>query len=133
MLDMTDSEIVMQWLNAALANKSKDAAHAADLARYCGVSAQAVNGWLKKGRISKSNLEKATQFFGHGPSFTAGTAMAAKEPAAPYGWPFRLVSLAEVERLPEKSRARIDKLIRARLDEWAEDSAPATAKHLRAQ
>lgn len=69
MLDSEDTEVVRAWLKraldaAALAGKSK-----ADLARHCNVTPQAVNGWLRTGRITKSNLERATGFFGHGPSF----------------------------------------------------------------
>lgn len=67
---MPDTEVVRDWLTRALDAAAKGGASRADLARHCKVTPQAVTGWLRTGRISKRNLERATGFFGHGPSFT---------------------------------------------------------------
>jgi len=85
MLDQanSDTEIVRAWLTAALGGKdSKNAkGRRAALAHHCGVTPQAVSGWLKTGRITKKNLEKASSYFKHSPSFTSTAASGA---AAPY-------------------------------------------------
>lgn len=78
----SDTEVVRIWLTAALSGKDSAGRRAA-LARHCGVSSQAVSGWLKTGRITKTNLEQATAFFGHGPSFTK-LGSAARQPTAAY-------------------------------------------------
>lgn len=69
MLDIHDTEVVRDWLTLALAAAEKGGKSKADLARHCKVSPQAVNGWLRTGRITKHNLELAAGFFGHSPSF----------------------------------------------------------------
>lgn len=117
MLDLKDTDVVRDWLVAAVTKPGKKPA---DLARHCEVSPQAVNGWLRTGRITKKNLEKATAFFGHGPSFT-GSVPLLREPISSYGWPFKSIELSEVTALPAKRLLRLENLIRDRLDEWAED------------
>lgn len=84
MLDKSesDTEVVRTWLANALGAKDAKGRRAA-LAKRCGVSSQAVSGWLKTGRITKKNLELATAFFGHGPTFTT-TGTVARDAAARY-------------------------------------------------
>lgn len=85
MLDQTtpDREIVRRWLSLAL-DTDDAAAHGkrTALAAYCGVTPQAVSGWLRTGRIGKRNLERAAHFLGGGPSFT-NPAPIASEPKPP--------------------------------------------------
>lgn len=121
MLDISDTEIVRRWLAAAFVTTAKSNLYPADLARHCKVTPQAVNGWIKTGRITKKNLALATKFFGHGPSFTASATGVVEKPS-PYGWPFKLVDLAEVETLSSTHLQRLDRLIRDRIDEWQEDA-----------
>lgn len=78
----SDTEIVRAWLADALTGADATGRRA-ELARLCDVRPQAVSGWLKTGRITKKNLELATAFFGHGPSFTT-KALTAREQAARY-------------------------------------------------
>lgn len=120
MLDDKDSATVRTWLEQALLAAGKRGLTKADLARHCGVTAQAVDGWLRTGRITKSNLARASMFFGHSPSFT-GNAVLVREAAVGSAWPFRKVSQSEIEALSVQRLARLDTMVRQRLDEWAED------------
>lgn len=79
MLDIADTEVVRDWLIRALDQAAKAGKKRADLARHCKVSPQAVNGWVRTGRISKHNLERAAAFFGSGPSFTQPGNLVAKD------------------------------------------------------
>lgn len=82
---LPDREIVRRWLTAALEVDGKPAAgRRSALAKHCGVTSQAVSGWLKTGRIGKGKLELAAQFLGHGPSFTHAGSHARAPAAAPY-------------------------------------------------
>lgn len=95
MLDKPDTDVVREWLAKALDASAPGGTSRADLARHCKVSPQAVNGWLRTGRISKSNLEHASAFFGHGPSFTRpGTP--ARQQAPVFG---AAAATPEIERL----------------------------------
>lgn len=79
MLDVADTDVVRQWLIAALDQAAKVGKKRADLARHCKVSPQAVNGWVRTGRISKRNLELAATFFGTGPSFIRPGSLVARD------------------------------------------------------
>jgi hypothetical protein len=86
-----------------------------------------VDGWVRTGRITKRNLELAAKFLGAMPAF-AGATVVAKEEAAAYSvssWPFKLVTRAEITALTRKRVDRLDRLMRERLDEWAEDDTAA--------
>lgn len=122
MLDIPDTEIVRAWLTTAMEHVAKSGKTPADLARHCKVTPQAVNGWLRTGRITKKNLELAAQFFGAGPSFTR-QAHLAREPQAIYGWPFKGIAAEEIAALQPKLLARLEKMMRDRLDEWADDES----------
>ncbi|MEO8153587.1 MAG: helix-turn-helix transcriptional regulator [Rhizobacter sp.] len=124
MLDIPDTEVVRAWLATALEIAAKKGQTPADLARHCKVTPQAVNGWISKGRITKKNLELASQFLGSSPSFSH-PAHFVREPSAVYGWPFKTVDLAEVTALPPKLLSRLEKTLRDRLDEWADDQSAA--------
>lgn len=78
----SDTEVVRAWLTTALSGNDAKGRRAA-LAVHCRVSSQAVSGWLRTGRITKKNLELATAFFGHGPSFTS-KAVAARTSGGEY-------------------------------------------------
>lgn len=124
--ESSDAEIVRAWIARALKTGEIRGQDKKGLAKHCGVSVQAVDGWLATGRITKSNLEKASGYFGHAPSFTTGGVHARQPlPTTPTheAWPFLRFSAKEIRDLDPKHRARIDKLVRERLDEIAEDSA----------
>jgi len=119
MLENSDTATVKAWLKAALEKSGKKPA---ELAEHCGVRPQAVNGWLRTGRITKTNLARAAAFLGEQPTFVhAATALHANEPVSLYGWPFATVTQGELLRLAPKRLERLDTLLRQRLDEWAED------------
>lgn len=125
--NVRDTETIKRWLEQALqASRAAGRDDRLPLAEHCGVTPQAVDGWRRTGRITKSNLVRAQQFFGHGPRFddSAASVGQAREhaPAAPR-WPFRLVGHAEITALPPRRLRRLDAMLRARLDEWAEDDA----------
>lgn len=127
MLQKSDTETVRAWLANAFAEGAKHGMTPAGLASLCGVTAQAVNGWKKTGRITKKNLEMATRYFGHGPSFLS-SAVVARENAAGSAWPFRTVRLNEISSLKPQQLQRLEKLIRDRLDEWREDAGDRQVK-----
>jgi hypothetical protein len=102
-----------------------------ELARHCGVSPQAVSGWKRTGRISKSNLEKAVEYFGSAPSFT--TAMIAREPEAAAQWPFKRVSHARFARLPAGEKHRIERQVEFMVEEWEAAKAEKAGKAGKAQ
>jgi hypothetical protein len=119
MLDRTDTDTVRAWLTTALDEAAKRGITPADLARHCSVTAQAVNGWKKTGRITKKNLEKASKFFGHAPSFES-SAIAANEPAP--NWSFSRVSRAQFESLPVTEKEKIESHILFVISEWSKRS-----------
>jgi hypothetical protein len=127
-MNKKDTEVVSAWLDKALADGAKRGLSKTGLATTCGVTPQAVDGWLRTGRIRKGNLEQAVAYFGHGPSFTGAPLNARQDRPEPVVWPFRLVSSAEIHALPKRRRDRLDKLVRARLDEWLEDDTAAKRK-----
>ena len=86
MLDKKDTDIVKEWLTLALINGAEEGITKANLAEYCGVKPQAVDGWLTTGRIRKANLQKASERFGHAPSFTY-PGVSAQQSTAFYGQP----------------------------------------------
>jgi hypothetical protein len=125
MLDKSDTDTVRGWLLLALTVAEKQGKTASDLAAWCNVSPQAVNGWKKTGRITKGNLERAALFFGSGPSFTRGAGVVAREPAVG-GWPFPDLDRARFERLSPNQRIEIQGLVRERIERF-EAAAPSPA------
>lgn len=130
MVSASDTDTVKRWLTAALMAGSGGSSAALtlkkkSLAGACQVSVQAVDGWLRTGRITKSNLETAAAYLQVAPSFTRAGVEAREHTAAARTvvWPFHLVPHAEVAALPKRRRDRLDKLMRERLDDWSEDDA----------
>ena len=129
MLSDSDTDTVKTWLKASLQLAARHGLSKVGLAAVCEVTPQAVDGWVRTGRITKRNLELAAQYFGVAPSFTASS-LSAREPARPAltPWPFKLVLFAEIARLPKRKLDRLDRMIRDRVNEWAEDDAAAKRK-----
>lgn len=129
MLSISDAEAIRAWLPAALQSAEPRGVTKASLAAACGVTVQAVDGWLRTGRITKSNLKKAEALLGSEPNFMSGTPVAA-ERTAEYNvsWPFKLVSRVELAALPKRRLDRLDQMLRDRLNEWAEDDAASKRK-----
>lgn len=109
MLTVSDTDVVRAWLSAALEVGRREGRTAKALADHCGVRPQAVSGWLKTGRITKSNLTKTAAYFGHSPSFGGG-AHQVQEHRASYGpgWPFRHIERAKIERLTAAQLATVE-------------------------
>jgi hypothetical protein len=115
MLESTDTDKVRTWLAQALIEADKRGLSKAGLARHCDVTPQAVNGWAKTGRIKKSHLEKAAEYFGHGPSFE-GARLVARESFT--NWPFPKVERARFEALPPSERDKIESHALFVISEW---------------
>lgn len=85
MLDLADTDVVKRWLSDALTVGSSRGLSKSGLAEHCSVSPQAVSGWLRTGRISKSSLAHAVNYLGSAPVFTdAPTPLVAAEPVRTY-------------------------------------------------
>jgi hypothetical protein len=110
MLDDSDTDIVKRWLAKALGDSKSGKGKRAELAERCGVRPQAVSGWLKTGRITKKNLETATTYFGHGPSFTKTVHHVAERRGRylPEPWPFKTLDEAMVRNLRPDELARVE-------------------------
>lgn len=109
MLEDDDAAVIRQWLAQSLphANDGRRAA----LARYCNVTPQAVNGWLRTGRMRKANVVRAAEFLGCSPGFAPGPARVMEPPAAyapAAGWPFARISQARVLALSPADLARLE-------------------------
>lgn len=74
----SDAALVRRWLADAIGT---DRGVKKELAALCGVQPQAVSGWLRTGRITKTNLQRLAAHFGHAPAFDAARPPA-PEPAA---------------------------------------------------
>jgi hypothetical protein len=117
----TDAERVRVWLGKELLIGADVGKSAQGLAVFCGVTPQAVHGWKRTGRISKSHLQRAAEYFGNALIFGASaTAIELHEPASST-WPFRTISLSEIAQLTPQQLERLEASIRLRLDEWDED------------
>lgn len=123
--DPDDAAIVRSWLDSALGSGDQRSRLRKELAEHCGVTVQAVDGWLRTGRIRKSHLERASDLLSSRPLFASSRSPTAREaaPAPSAPWPFKLVRMEEVFGLSPKRMARLDKALRDRLDEWYEDDA----------
>jgi hypothetical protein len=127
----SDADTVRAWLSHVFELGAERGHTLVELARHCGVSPQAVSGWKRTGRISKSNLEKAVEYFGSAPSFT--TAMIAREPEAAAQWPFKRVSHARFARLPAGEKHRIERQVEFMVEEWEAAKAEKAGKASKAQ
>lgn len=113
MLDSPDAKVVAKWLKDAMAARKVGMA---DLARHCGVRPQAVYGWLKTGRITKSNLAAAAAFLDTPLPFAAAPrdvsfSVVAEEPAGHYtgaGWPFPMIDAQLLARCPRSDLNRLE-------------------------
>lgn len=131
MLDKTDAEVVREWLSHAFGPEKKKArTKQAELAAFVGVSPQAVNGWIKTGRITKTNLTKAVQFLGFGPDFATRSGLSAQSTPSLGNWPFRRISRSRWEALHVDDRSHIETIVErevAFLEKRSEQSGPAPA------
>lgn len=124
----SDAEVVRAWLREAIDAYAKrspaDSAPrrrtktATALATHCGVSPQAVNGWLKTGRITKSNLTRAVEFFGHGPDFVQPARRLAHTYSVADRWPFTRITFERFSRLLPPQRDRIEAYAEGVLSEF---------------
>lgn len=119
--DASDADRVKAWLLSALKAGEKRGKNAAGLAAHCGTTPQAVNGWKTTGRITKTNLAKAAQYFGHGPSFL-GSRLAVQDAAPPPAWPFERVEQAAWDLLTERQKGVVEQ---AMLDALAVLNSPS--------
>lgn len=115
-----DTEKVRAWLARALDAGKPRGLSLTGLAEHCGVSRQAVNGWLKTGRITKTNLAKASAYLGSAPSFVGSGVIVADEVRASRAtvWPFKHITPQRWRRLGDVQRARIEAYARGVLDEY---------------
>lgn len=106
--DESDTDKVKVWLLDALKAGARSGKTAAGLAAHCGTTPQAVNGWKRTGRITKSNLAKAAQYLGHGPSFLGPRLVAHDDPARSNPWPFERVAQADWNNLTERQKGVVE-------------------------
>lgn len=126
MLDLTDAQVIKDWLGSCLSRTPGDGKPTpSQLAKHCGVTAQAVNGWVRTGRITKSNVEKAAQFLGRGPDFLRPGSLTARESGSP-AWPLPSVTPSRFNKLPAAERAQIDHFALFVLQNW-EQAGSGTA------
>jgi hypothetical protein len=119
----SDATRVREWLSRALESGQMRGLDPVGLSKHCGVSRQAVNGWLTTGRITKTNLAKATVYFGFGPNFgdTNVTVLQAYSNTLP--WPFPRIDPARYFRLESAQRDRIEAFAQGVLSEQTESHA----------
>lgn len=131
----SDTDKVKAWLALALEAGRQRGLTASGLAAYCGVKAQAITGWKRTGRVTKSNLAKAAEYFGHdGPSFSAGPLIARERIGQ--GWPFPDIEPHRFAALTPAQKIEIQGVVRERLDRFDEarsvkqkPSRASTKKH----
>lgn len=105
----SDTEIVKRWLVTALADGKARGITKSGLAKHCQVKPQAVTGWVKTGRIGKGTLQRASEYLGSAPRFSAAPVRhVASEPPAPYGWPFAGIDAARVMGLAPDDLLRLE-------------------------
>lgn len=116
MLSRRDTDVVKEWLAVAIERGRAEGKTPAGLAAHCGVTQQAVTGWLATGRITKLNLTKASQYFGHSPVFVvAGDEphflVRERTPAYGRAWPFPLVPPHRLAALDAATLRRLEALL----------------------
>lgn len=116
MLESKDTEAVKRWLRTALSPDAPNAITPSALARHCSVSPQAVNGWLRTGRITKSNLELAAEFLGSAPSFNGGPILAREASGPP--WPFSKITPSRYRSLPQTELNKVEAFALFTLLQW---------------
>ncbi|MBQ0934631.1 hypothetical protein [Ideonella paludis] len=119
--DPSDTETVKNWLVRVLEEGKSRGKTAAGLAEHCATSPQAVSGWKKTGRITKTNLAKAAAYFGEGPSFSGAPPLTAKEEAS--DWPFPGISRTRFQALSTEQRLEIQGVVRDRIERFEEGRA----------
>lgn len=124
----TDAARTREWLVDQLQRFATLGKNRAGLAAACGVTRQAVDGWVRTGRVSKSSLGRAISYFGvPGPFDNANSSQAGgdavMEPTPDYKpqpnltrWPFMAVSYTELCALDEAEISLVEAYIRALLD-----------------
>jgi hypothetical protein len=118
MLPDKDTEVVKAWLTQALTDGKDRGQTRTALAKLCGVSPQAVSGWVKTGRISKGHLSSAVTFFGHAPTFAGLKTLRLEQDTSSHdayahaaAWPFRTIDRKKVARLPPDQLDRLEAAI----------------------
>lgn len=122
--DHRDTDIVKRWLAGALLAGSKKGLTRLGLAQRCGVSRQAVQGWLSTGRITKRHLTTAAAYLGSSPTFPLDEVKApavqqlpapglVEEPPGRWdvGWPFQHIDANAVRRLDPTTLLRLETVI----------------------
>ena len=111
MLHGSDSDAVKRWLTQALAPDRTPRITSTALAEHCDVTAQAVAGWRRTGRISKTNLAKAAQLIGSAPDFLHDSvSLVAREAPVSHraAWPFDEIDEEAVRALTLADRLRLE-------------------------
>jgi len=118
MLVMPDTAVVKDWLGHALEAGAARGLTRTGLAQHCGVTRQAVNGWISTGRIAKGHLSNAVAYLGSAPNFMAPTASprkAAQVEQLPgrysLEWPFQTIDAAAVRRLDQDTLHRLETIL----------------------
>lgn len=124
---LTTSARMAQKLKAALAEKGLSQV---ELARMCGASKQAVQSWVKTGRIDKSHLPKFVEIFGRplewwldtdeNTSTTARLIESSNINNQFNKWPFSSINQKEYAQLSERQMGMVEGYIRAMLQERIE-------------
>lgn len=102
------------------------------VAQYCGVTKQAVQGWIKTGRIDKQRLPKLAEITGRPLSWwldgkeAESTAHLTMESAKEYSiseWPFESITPGEYNRLTSRQRALVEGYVRGLLAQPTADKS----------
>lgn len=118
MLDNKDTDVVRRWLETALAAGAKRGLTKSGLAEHCGVKPQAITGWLKTGRITKTNLTLAAQYLGTSPRFVDGAHQVEQVRGAI--WPFESLASSDYFRLPMIEREKVETYARFIFEQWVQ-------------
>lgn len=116
MLKNNDAALVAKWLREQIdAYKARHpgAPTTKELAALAGTSPQAVSGWIKTGRISKTNMAHVCRYFNAQPLFLKAGANEVQEISISYKvkserWPFDVLDLDAVNALSKADLLRLE-------------------------
>ena len=141
---LSTSERMADKLKAALASRGMSQVA---FAEKCGVSKQAVQSWVKTGRVDKKHLPKFVEVLGYplewwlDPDATTNDSHRSPPPPAhhvkeqeptPYSlssWPFISISPSEYACLTERQMGSVEGYVRALLNESAPAKRNGTTGH----
>lgn len=141
---LSTSERMAEKLKQAL--KTKGMSQVA-FATACGVSKQAVQSWIKTGRIDKKHLPKFVEVLGLPLNWWLGAEASTYSPAAmviestniitdtdtpnyvPSKWPFTSISPSEYNRLSDRQAGMVEGYIRALLMDAESSKRNGTTGH----